>query len=61
MQRIRKQPKRKTKKVRNLSFRNPFKCSMPFLPFSINEHIKDCDRIYLNIIEDLICVPDQNQ
>ena len=59
MPKIRKQPKRSTKKLRIPSFRNPFQKSQPYLPLPIANNLKSLDQIILRHIDDLICEPEE--
>ena len=57
MPQIRKQPKRKTKKIKIPSFRNPFRNSLPYLPPPIAHNILSLDRIVLRNLHELIPDP----
>lgn len=55
MPKIRKQPKRTTKKLRIPSIKNPFLQDQPYLPFNIATNLRAVDRIILRHLDDLIC------
>ncbi len=57
MPQIRKQPKRRTKKIKIPSFRNPFQTTLPFLPQSISQNLRNMDRIVLRNLDDIIASP----
>lgn len=57
MPQIRKQPKRRTKKIKIPSFKNPFQASLPFLPEAISQNLMNMDRIVLRNLDDVIASP----
>ena len=57
MPKIRKQPKRSTKKQALPSLRNPFLSDPPILPSLITENLKHLDHIIPRHIDELICEP----
>lgn len=59
MPKIRKQPKRTTKKLRIPSIKNPFLQDQPYLPFPIATNLRGVDRIILRHLDDLICEPEE--
>ena len=59
MPKIRKQPKRTTKKLRIPSIRNPFQNDLPYLPFPIASNLKNLDRLILRHLDDVICEPEE--
>lgn len=57
MNKIRKQPKRSSKKVLLPSFRNPFKESQPYLPQTIADNLCKLDTLALRSIDEIIEEP----
>lgn len=58
MSKIRKQPKRQSKKLRVQSLRNPFDDqNLLYLPTSVAERLKHLERIVLRHIDELVCEP----
>lgn len=57
MPKIRKQPRRSTKKLRIPSLKNPFRDSAPLLPAPMVENLKTLDRIVLRHLDEIVCEP----
>ena len=59
MPKIRKQPKRSTKKVQIPSLKNPFLANPPVLPPIIAENLKQMDRLIPRHIDEIINEPQE--
>ena len=57
MGKIRKQPRRSTKKTRIPSLRNPFREQTPLLPQPIAENLKNLELIVLRHLDEILCEP----
>lgn len=60
MPKIRKQPKRTTKKLKIPSLKNPFVHNLPVLPSLIAENLKYLEHIVPRHIDDIICEPEES-